>query len=582
MKQQAEQPATLRRILKRWIRVWSVFAPFSRRHRTSFWFSALFAALVVAFRLAIPWPLRSIVAPILSAGDAPATLPPATVTDEFAGPVIWGAVFLLITLGLGWSELRQRLWVARFSIGWVRDIRAEAFQAAQDLDTRFHKVSTGDLVSRLVGDTARLKAGLQGFMTHIATNGLLYIGVTVILCMQSVLFGIIFLLVGILLLTIAMIGATRVYLHYRDFRKKEGKLASRIEEALNMNPDQSKFAKVNYSSGVHEATVVRIQGQTTLAAHAILAIATLASLWIGIGRVHAGALAPDDLFLLLLYALTLHPPSVRLARQGTRVGKMMACGDRLERLLREARRTQELTPAQPLQQDIQLRSLSLKSGRADRRRNRLRKVSTVIRKGERLAVLGGSGAGKTTLLDMIAAQLAPSRGHILWDGRDYNTISTQALRTNITYLSERPLWMRRSLESMLPAETPEKAAERDQIMDLCGAGRILERLPSGYLTPLGSNELSPHEARSIALAASLLQRNQVLLLDDPFESVGLAQTRRILEYLAGLREHTIVIAMTRPRGLDWFDRVLVLNAGELVFEGSERARQLQQGTEMDP
>jgi ABC-type multidrug transport system fused ATPase/permease subunit len=579
MAQQIEQQPTPRKILRRWIRVWSVFIPFSRRHRTALWFSALSAVFVVACRLALPWPLKLIIAPILGVGEG-VTAPDGGGAP--AGPALWGAVFLLLAVGLGWAELLQRLWVARFSIGWVRDIRAEVFRATQELDARNLKISTGDLVSRLVGDTARLKAGLQGFMTHIATNGLLYVGVTVILSTQSLLFGAIFFLVGILLLMVTWIGARRVFLHYRIFRKKEGKLANRIESALSMDSDQRQFAKVNYSSGVHEATVVQIQGSTSLAAHTILAIAILAALWIGVGRVHAGELAPDALLLFLLYALTLHPPSVRLARQGTRVGKMMACGDRLERLLREARRSRDLPTIQPLQRQIDLRSLSLKSGRADRRRNRLRKVSTVIRKGERLAVLGGSGAGKTTLLDMIAARVAPSRGKLLWDDCDYLSISSQSFQAHITYLKERPLWPRRSLESLLPAATPEEAAERDRIMDLCGAGRMLERLPNGYQTPLASHEISPDEARSIALAGSLLHCKQVLLLDDPFESVGLTQTRKILEYLAGLRDHTIIIAMTRPKGLDWFDRVLVLNAGELVFDGSERARQLHQGTEIEP
>jgi ABC-type multidrug transport system fused ATPase/permease subunit len=212
----------------------------------------------------------------------------------------------------------------------------------------------------------------------------------------------------------------------------------------------------------------------------------------------------------------------------------------------------------------------------------LRKVSTVIRPGERIAVLGGSGAGKSTLLDMIAAHASPSRGQILWDGHDYQAISLPSLQSQITYLKERPTWIRRSLESLLPAATPEEAAERDRIMELCGAARMLERLPNGYQTPLASHEISPHEARSIALAASLLHCKRILLLDDPFESVGLPQTRKILDHLAGLRDRTIVIAMTRPKGLDWFDRVLVLDAGELAFDGTERARQLQQGAELEP
>ncbi len=582
MKQQTEQPATLRNILRRWVRIWRVFAPFSRRHRRPFWYSAWFAVLVVSCRLALPWPLRSFLAPILKATGEQASLPEAAASDSLMQPILWSAAFLLLAFGLGWFELRQRLWVARFSIGWVRDIRAEAFRAARDLDPRHHQVSTGDLVSRLIGDTARLKAGLQGFMTHIATNGLLYLGVTVILGLHSILFGVIFLLVGVLLLLVAMFGATKVYLRSRRFRRKEGKLAARIEDALQSGADEDEFAKVNYSSGVHEASVVKLQGRTTLAAHIIVAGVMLTAFWIGQARVQSGELKSDDLLLFLLYGLTIHHPSVRIARQGTRIGKMMACGDRLERLLREARWSRSVPAVEPLRQEILLRSLTLKSGAADSRRRRLRKVSTAIRQGERIALLGGSGSGKSTLMNMLAGQVAPSRGNISWDGRSYRSISSLALRDRITYVRERPSWTSRSLESLLPAATPEEAAARDQVVSLCKVKQTIARLPNGYQSELASSELSPHETRGLALAAALLRPNQVVLLDDPFESLSLARTRKILDYLAALEDSTIVVAMTRPKCIECFDRILALEAGSLVFDGTPAEWQARQSGALEP
>lgn len=564
------KPMAPRRILRRWVRIWMAFAPFGRRHRRSFLTGWWFATLVVACRLALPWPLRTFLAPALA--SPPEIRADAAGADSSMDPLFWSAVFLVIAIALGWAEFRQRLWMARFSIGWVRDIRAETFRAAKDLDARYDRISTGDLVARLVGDTARLKAGLQGFMTHVATNGLLFLGVVAILGSRSLVFGGIFLATAFLLMGIAMVGASRVYLRSKSLRRKEGKLAVRIERALDSWSDESSFAKVNYSSGQHEASVVRLQGLTTMAAHLLIGAVTVTTFWVGMAWVRAGRLSSDDLVLILLYALTLHHPSVRLARQCTRIGKMFACGDRLERLLRAAAWSRSLPAIEPLSKAINVRSVSVKVGRAERRRYRLYKVSMKIRKGERVAILGAPGSGKSSLVELIAGRLAPRRGKVSWDTCSYARISSHSLRQHLGYLRANPVWSAPGLGALLAAgDAPAADPSRGRILDLCGADDVLDRIPPTLRPKIRSADLSQREAKALALAALLLEPKPVMLLDEPFESLPPDHANGIMELLAGDPGRTVVVALESLEGLRGFDRVIRMEAGSVVFDGDLRS-----------
>ncbi len=553
---------SLRESLKRWLRVWKTFAPFVRPHRRALLWGMLPALGVVLCHLALPWPIKTMLDDLFKHKSAHSSWS----TTEL------GLAYFALIVALGVAEYLQRLWVARFAIAWVRDIRADAFIAASRVDPRRFSITTGDLVARLVGDTARLKAGLKGFLTHWTTNSMLFFGMSVVLFQVSWHLGLVFFVVGWVVISITLWGTWRLYNRYRQLRRKEGKLATRIENALGEGSSAAQFARVNRSSGIHEASVVQIQQQVTLSVQIILGGATLFSLWLGMHLVETKAIEPGDLVLVTLYALKMVRPGVRLSRQGTRIGKMLALGDRLERLLREGSREAKDIP--PLQKEIRLQKIVLADKGKVQRHPRLQNVSLTISAGQRIAVLGGAGSGKSSLLSILAAQVAPTEGELKWDGENYKKLSFLGLCQRIAYQSESPFWLKKPLREVLCAEE-EDLAKLDDILAICGMTGFVERLPDGLDTLLGADELSAHQAQALALVAALMaEERDLVLLDEPFTSLNLVQANQVLSVLAQSRWRTIVIAMTRPMNLSWFDRVIALEAGQVVFDGPPRSWQI--------
>ena len=322
-------------------RVARVIVRFGKAHRRLLVKGCAAALFTVAARLSMPWPAHALMHFWKMGEDARAR----AVTHEIPGldwSLTLGVTFLALMVALGLGDAILRVQFAKFSIGTIRDMRSAAVQAA--LSAAGGKTARpGDLVARLVGDTARVKAGLKGFLVHVAPNGVLYLGVTVILFCLNVRLGLVFGAAGLGTTMVTLLGARAMYRTSKRYRRKEGRLADEIDQAIRLGSSGQAFAATNRSSGSSEAALTRIQSLTTWSTYVMFGLAIVGAVWIGTREIAAGVLEPRDMVLFLMYALIIRGPTVRLARQGARLGKTVASANRVVNVLDRAPR--EITDA---------------------------------------------------------------------------------------------------------------------------------------------------------------------------------------------------------------------------------------------
>jgi ABC-type multidrug transport system ATPase subunit len=185
----------------------------------------------------------------------------------------------------------------------------------------------------------------------------------------------------------------------------------------------------------------------------------------------------------------------------------------------------------------------------------LRPTDLELYAGETVALLGPNGAGKSTLLAILAASLEPSEGHVERHG------------AKIGWVPQRPAFYGR----LTPRENLELFARLEGETDPAAvAGRLLAQfeLPD---EPRPSLELSVGNRQRLNVAVGLLGDPRVLLLDEPTASLDPGQRRRLWELVGGLRDAgaAVCFATQNLEELESFaDRVAVLQAGSLIFEGS--------------
>ena len=199
-------------------------------------------------------------------------------------------------------------------------------------------------------------------------------------------------------------------------------------------------------------------------------------------------------------------------------------------------------------------------------------VTLRIAPGERVAVVGGPGSGKSSLLRLLARQYDVGSGQVLVGGVDVRAVPLTALRSRVAMAAE-PVLFRDTVEEAIRFGDP--AAGRRRVQEAAraaAAAPFVDAFPDGYQHDVGEqgSRLSGGQRQRLTLARALLPRASVLLLDDVTSALD-PETERLV--LTSVREcvarMTLVLATSRPSALALVDRVLVLDAGRLVAEGTQ-------------
>ncbi len=203
----------------------------------------------------------------------------------------------------------------------------------------------------------------------------------------------------------------------------------------------------------------------------------------------------------------------------------------------------------------------------------LRGIDLEVKQGESVVIFGPNGAGKTTLIKVLATIMNPSSGKVLIEGLDIKSSAEEARRrigivTHHTFLYGN-LTAYENLDFYCRLYDVPKRKER--IHEVVAMVGMTPRLHHRVAT------LSRGMQQRLSIARSLLHKPSVILLDEP--ETGLDRQATALLWAAleteGEQKRTIVMTTHNlERGLEVAERVLILDKGKIVYEGSHRALDL--------
>jgi branched-chain amino acid transport system ATP-binding protein len=197
-------------------------------------------------------------------------------------------------------------------------------------------------------------------------------------------------------------------------------------------------------------------------------------------------------------------------------------------------------------------------------------VSFDLRPGHILGIIGPNGAGKSTFINVATGLFRPDAGTVTFDGRDVTRVpldqrSRQGLMRSFQHTRTfGSLTVREALK--LAAESPRGRASAedgpDALMERFGVDRFGDTLTAD--APYGVQKIV-----NLALIAQCAPR--VLFLDEPFAGVGPEDVQRISAVVEAIRDQGVAIGLVEHNIealLRLADRVVVLDSGRLIFEGT--------------
>lgn len=183
----------------------------------------------------------------------------------------------------------------------------------------------------------------------------------------------------------------------------------------------------------------------------------------------------------------------------------------------------------------------------------------------RIGIIGVNGAGKSTLARLINGLVLPSSGVVRLDGRDVQQHLNE-VRQRVGFVFQNP-----DNQIVFPVVREDLAFGLKNLLASTDARNqrienTLARLGIESLADRAISQLSGGQKQLISLAGALCREPDLLVLDEPTAHLDLRYRNRLLDLLANLPEQAIVLTHDLAI-LDSFDRVLVVEQGQVVFDG---------------
>ncbi|WP_288940962.1 ABC transporter transmembrane domain-containing protein [uncultured Roseovarius sp.] len=491
----------------------------------------------------------------------------------------------LLAIGTG---LRYAL-VTRLGERVVADIRKAVFDRVIGMSPAFFEgIMTGEVLSRITTDTTLILSVIGSSVSIALRNLLIFVGgLGLMLLTSAKLTGMVLLLVPLVIVPILTMGRKLRKLSRENqdwIANSSGNASEALQSVQTVQAFTHETASRAAFAGVTEQSFDSARRRiTTRAAMTVIVIflvftGIVGVLWIGANDVRAGTMTAGTLVQFVIYSVMVAGAVAALSEIWGELQRAAGATERLVELLRAEDKVQDpaspVALPRPVRGEIAFENVQFAyPARPDI--PALNDFDLNVAPGETIALVGPSGAGKTSVIQMIQRFYDPVGGRITLDGIALSDMARSDFRQELALVPQDPVIFATSArENIRFGRLDASDAEVEEAAKAAAAHDFITALPEGYDTYVGERGvmLSGGQKQRIAIARAILRDAPVLLLDEATSALDAESERAVqmaVEKMA--RTRTTIIVAHRLATVKKADRIIVMEAGRIVAQGTHEA-----------
>jgi subfamily B ATP-binding cassette protein MsbA len=495
--------------------------------------------------------------------------------------VVKGISILISDVGMTWVAARV-----------VLDLRVAMFNKLLSLPTpQFDNYSSGVLLSKVTYDVNRVMLATTDVLIVLISDSLVVIGLLAwMFYLNWFLSLIVFSTVPIIMFIIHIVSRRLRGINI-FIQEAMGDMTRILEESISGHKLVKVFGGQQYENkrfhqAANKVRHLEVKAEVTsnfsVFITQILTTVALASIvYIAARQSEANQISVGGFVSLFTAMGMLFAPVKRLTKVNDQLQRGLAAAQSVFALIDMASETdvgQQLIPR--LQGKIEFSQVNFSY---DAHKPALRQINLVIQPGETVALVGASGSGKTTLANLIPRFYHLTEGELRLDDIIINELSLASLRANVALVSQEIVLFNDTVAANIAYGEMANCDQESIIAAARAAYAIdfIEQMPKGLQTIIGERgvKLSGGQRQRIAIARALLKNAPILIFDEATSALDTQSELQVQQSLAQLKQgRTTLIIAHRLSTIAQADRIIVMDAGNIVEIGSHAELLAQQGT----
>lgn len=497
---------------------------------------------------------------------------------------IWcmgGVLLLLGIIGLVCSVTAQ-YFSAKAATGFASRLRAELFSHIQKLSfSQLDKAGSATLITRMTSDVNQVQSGVNLVLRLFLRSPFIVFGAMIMAFTVDVKAAFVFVVTipllsivvfGIMLISIPLYKKVQLALDRVLGKTRENLSGIRVIRAFNKEEEElADFYVKNEELNKVQVFVGRFSALMNPVTYVIVNGAILYLIWTGAWQVELGVLKQGEVVALVNYMSQILVELVKLANLIITVTKAVACGNRIEEVLKMQveNRQEDIEFKEEYKEAVAFENVTF-SYHKDAQ-PAVSDISFVARKGETIGIIGGTGSGKSTLVNMLPGFYKPEEGKIYIDGVNVNAYEEGKLKAKIGMVMQKAVLFKGSIADNLKYGK-EDATETEMwdALAMAQAKEFVEKKEGGlsFVINEGGKNLSGGQRQRLTIARALVKKPEILVLDDSASALDYATDAALRKALkeTGDKQITFIVSQ-RAASIMHADQIIVLDEGEMVGLG---------------